>query len=305
MREFIVTLTFIIGLSAIFVPSAGAEGPTDAETLINQKEETLRALQKENALLQEKIKSLENTPAITSEALALKNVQRLQEIARDIKTQRQTMAEFEGFVKWMTLNLSSYSKYLEAGSVAAGFAKILPIPYAGQASLFAKFVSQGALSLNASSVAINKYLGTSQQYIARVEGLDPARPKGGEISDLSRFADGQLMKDMNDVQTKLAATGDLSTSTLSFLESLSHYIGSTDEYWNKTKSLLSRKEIDKKEKSFLSESILNLRNRAGTFNAKLKLFDETARKDVPLIKSLSAYDELIREMESKVAAVKK
>ena len=65
------------------------------------------------------------------------------------------------------------------------------------------------------------------------------------------------------------------------------------------KSFITRSEVDKKEKSFLSENIQNLKNRAGNFNGKLRLFDETARKDAPLIKSLGAYEELIRELEAK------
>ena len=69
-------------------------------------------------------------------------------------------------------------------------------------------------------------------------------------------------------------------------------------------AVLSKYFSDKKEKGFLSESIRNLRNRAGNFNAKLRLFDETARKDGPLIKSVVAYDDLVREMGTRVAARK-
>lgn len=285
-------------LSALLAFSAAAEDVPPCEALLKQKEDALQALARENALLQERVRSLEC--GITGEALAQKNLQRLREIARDTKGQRQAMADFEVYVKWMANNLSGYSKYMEAGSVAAGFAKVLPIPYAGQAGLFTKFASQFALSLNAASVSIARYLNTSQQFVARVDALDPAKPTGsGEIAELSRFADEQLLRDMNDVQAKLVTTGELSASALSFLESLNHYIGSTDAYWNKTKSLLKRGEADKKEKSFISESILGLRNKAGTFNAKLKLFDETARKDAPLIKSLGTYEELIRDVEAK------
>jgi len=269
---------------------------------IKSIEESVQALASENALLRNKLRSLESTPAITGEFLAARNLQRLREIARDIKDQRQTMADFEGFVTWMTGNLSGYAKYVQAGSVAAGFARILPIPYAGQASVLTKFVSQGILSLNATSVSINRYLGTSQQFVARVEALDPAKPtKPAEISELASFADRQLLADMNDLQLKLATTAEISTSALAFLESVNAYVGSTDEYWNKTKSLLSRKEPDKKEKSYLSESISNLRNGAGTFNSRLKTFDERARKDGPLIKSVVVYDELVRELNVKVA----
>lgn len=270
-----------------------------------QPETVIAELARENALLKEKIRQFECTPAIGGEGLTTKSYQRLREIAADVRVQRQTMADFTGFVTWMTANLSGYAKYVEAGSVAAGLARFLPIPYAGQASVLSKFVSQGILSLNAASVAIATYLGTSQQFMTRVEAIDPAKPLNpAEISALARFADGPLLKDMTDVRLKLATTAEVSTSTLSFLESLNHYIGSTDAYWNKTKSVLARKEADKKEKSFLAESIENLKNRAGSFTARLKSFDETAAKDDPLIKTVVAYDELARELDTR-AVVKK
>lgn len=301
----VVILAAAMALAAAFSAAAGAEDAAPAVPRQNGYEEKIEALTNENALLREKLKAIECTPAITCETLAQKNLRTLREISRDAKAQRQAMTDFEGFVKWMTTNLSGYAKYVQAGSVAAGFAKILPIPYAGQASLLTKFVSQGVLSLNAASVSINRYLGTSQQFVARVEALDTTKPANpAEISELARFADGELLRDMTDAQQKLTTTAEISTSALSFLESLNSYLGSTDEYWNKTKSLLSRKEADKKEKSYLSESIQYLRDGAGKFNARLKNFDETARKDGPLIKSVVAYDELVREMGPKTAEAK-
>jgi len=292
-------------LLAAFPASPAFADQAAPETAMQQKEEALQLLTRENALLKERVKTLESTPAITCDALAQKNLQTLRDVARDTRSQRQAMADFEGFVKWMTANLSGYAKYVEAGSVAAGFAKILPIPYAGQASVLTKFVSQGVLSLNAASVAINRYLGTSQQFIDRVEALDTTNPTNpAKISELARFADGELLRDMNDAQQKLTTTAEISTSALSFLESINSYLGSTDEYWNKTKSLLSRKEADKKEKSYLSESIQYLRDGAGKFNARLKSFAETARKDGPLIKAVVAYDDLVREMGTKTAQAK-
>lgn len=276
---------------------AVAEEPVLCETRLMQKEGELQALSRENLVLQEKVRTLE--AGISCELLNQKNLQRLQEIARDIRGQRHSMADFEVYVKWMAGNLSGYTKYMEAGSVAAGFAKILPIPYAGQAGLFTKFASQFALSLNAASVSMARYLHSSQQFVSRVDALDPAKANSAEISSLAKFADEQLLKDMNDVRSKLGTTGELSASALSFLESLNHYMGSTDEYWNKTKAMLKRGDADKKEKSFLSESIQGLRNRAGSFNARLKSFDETAQKDAPLIKSLATYDELLREVDAR------
>lgn len=302
MQRIAILTAALVLMAAFSALPARADSTNDAAPAI-QKEETLQALIRENTDLREKLRALGSTPSITCDLLAQRNLQRLREVARDTKAQRQAMADFEGFVAWMTGNLSGYAKYIQAGSVAAGFARILPIPYAGQASVLTKFVSQGILSLNAASVSINRYLVTSQQFITRVEALPPAMPANpGEISELARFADNQLLKEM---KQKLTTTAEISTSALSFLESVNAYVGSTDEYWNRTKSLLSRKEPDKKEKSYLSESILNLRNGAGSFSAKLKAFDETARKDAPLIKSVVAYDDLVREMSVKVAESKK
>lgn len=282
---------------------AQATANLSPQELLRQKEEELQALKQEHLLLQGKLALLQGTPSLTRDTLAAKNLQRLKEIAADVKAQRQTMTDFETFVSWMSNNLSGYSRYIEAGSVAAGFAKVLPIPYAGQASMFTKFVSQGILSLNAASVSINRYLGTSQAFVARVDKLDAANPNVADVMEAGRFADEQLLKDMTDVQKKLASAGEVSASTLSFLESLNHYVGSTDEYWKKTKSFITRND-DKNEKSFLTDSITSLKTRAAGFNGKLQVFEEKAKKDAPLIKTLGAYGELIRELDGKVVAAK-
>lgn len=305
MKKTVVTMVAALLLAAgAAMPAGAADLPSDQAALLKLKDDELLTLRKELTLLQEKVKLLEGTPSITGDRLAAKNHQRLKDIATDVKAQRQTMAELEGFVKWMTGNLSGYARYIEAGSVAAGFAKVLPIPYAGQASLFTKFVSQGILSMNAASVAINKYLVTSQQFIAKVDAIDQVRPDVKAVAEAGRFADQDLLRDMSDLRTKLSSAADVSSSTLSFLESLNHYVGSTDEYWKRTKSLLSRGGDEKKEKSFLAESITSLKNKAGSFNGRLRTFDDLTQKNVPLIKTLGAYNELIRELDGKMAAAK-
>lgn len=289
-------------LPGIILVSAASAEEDPCKSLLEKKEAVLAEMEKEQAALREQVQVLQSASVITKDELAQRQYRRLVEIGRDVKSQRQSMADFEGHVKWMSGTLSGYAKYVEAGSMAAGFARLLPIPYAGQASVLTKFVSQGLLSLKAASGAISRYLITSQQFVSRVDALDPTKPGAArEIAELGNFADQELLRDMGDARKKLAATAELSASSLSFLESLQSYLGSSDEYWNKTKSLLTRKEADKKEKGFLSESIQNLRNRAGAFNAKLLLFEETAGRSAPLIKSLGAYDELSRELEAKAA----
>ncbi|HEY5975910.1 MAG TPA: hypothetical protein VIU41_14335 [Geobacteraceae bacterium] len=305
MRCITMLAVVLISGGLLAAVSVAATEPLAPELLLKEREESLNRLQQEHFQLQERLKTLECTPVLTTDSLNVKKLQRLQELARDVKSQRQTMADFEGFVKWMSGSLSGYSKYVEAGSVAAGFARVLPIPYAGQAGMFTKFVSHFALSLNAASVSMNKYLGSSQQFVARIDALGPAPVgKWKEITELSRFADDQLLKDMTDTQAKLTTTSELSSSALSFLESIHQYLGSSDEYWAKTKAFLARKEADKAEKSFLTSNIEGLKTRAGNFNAKLKQFDDTVKRSAPQIKSLAAYDELIRELEAKAVQAK-
>lgn len=246
------------------------------------------------------LQALPPQKVLTLEELNQKRFVRLKEVARSVVSQRESMLEFDGYVRWMGGTLSSYSRYVEAGSFAAGFARLLPIPYAGQAGQFSKFVAHFALSLSSTSAAVKQYLGSSQQFIAGVDALGQAgKGKENEMAFLTFYADQQLSKDMFELQGNLSTTSELSFSALSFLVSLQQYLGSTDEYWQKTKSIVSRKEGDKAEKSALAGSIDGLKTRAEEFNKRLKIYDQNVGKALPLIASLVAYDELRQEMESK------
>jgi hypothetical protein len=245
-----------------------------------------------------------NAPAarkvLTLDELNQKRFGRLQEVSRSIGSQRESMVAFEGYVTWMGGTLAGYSRYVEAGSFAANFARLLPIPYSGQAGQLSKFISHFALSLSSTSIAVKQYLASSQQFISRVQALGSGYPgKETEMAALTFYADQQLAKDMLDLQGRLSTTSELSASALSFLVSLQQYLGSTDEYWQKTKALVSRKEAEKNEKGALAGSIDGLRQRAADFNKRLQIYDENVGKTMPQIATLVAYDELRQEIEAK------
>lgn len=262
-------------------------------------EEQLLKLQQEYSILTARVKELEGRRTIPEERLILKKILQLKEIAADAKQQRQSMEEFQGFVSWMNSNLAGYTKYIKASSYAAVVGRMLPIPYAGQASIFTKFAAQFTVALNNASVAINSYLVTSQKFITMVGAIDLSEPVDQKsVMDAATFADRSLLKDMNNAHSKLAAVSDLSSGALSFLESLNHYMSGTDEYWNKAKGLF-RKDIDPKEKSFISESTNSLKNKAGMFNGKLNSFEELTRKQSTQVKSLTVYDDLLSEVAAK------
>jgi len=151
------------------------------------------------------------------------------------------------------------------------------------------------------SAAVKQYLASSQQFIAGVEALGQVGTGGkeSEMAFLTFYADQQLTKDMLDLQVRLSTTSELSASALSFLISMQQYLGSTDEYWQKTKSLVSRKDVDKSEKGALAGSIDGLKARAEEFNKRLKVYDDNVSKTVPQIAALIAYDELRQDIESK------
>lgn len=291
-----VPLLFIAAIAILLAPPAkAAEDPCGPMTAA---EEQLLKLQAENEALTLKIKQLESVASIPLEHLRQKKAERLKEIAADVKLQRQATIDFEGFVKWMSANLAGYNRYIQAGSYAAVAAKMLPIPYAGQASVLTKFTAQFTVALNATSVSISNYLNTSQQFIAMTDGIDLSKPLNDKtVAEAAIFADQKLLKDMNDTQLKLAALSELSGGALSFLESLNHYVSGTDEYWNKMKGVF-KKDIDPKEKSFISENINGLRNQADRFNGRLKSFEELGKKETASVKALAVYDELAAGADS-------
>jgi len=292
----------ILGLHPASSAAEGGAPPPEVslgEDALRRHEEELAALRAEQARLEQRIREMECAPVVSSDELLAKNLRQLQELAANTRLQRQSMADFEKFVTWMSSSLAGYEKYIQAGSVVASVAKVLPIPYAGQASMLTKFVSQGVLSLNAASGSIASYLKTSDRYLALVAAIDPKQPDSDRVSAAVRFADGELLRAMTDVQTNLRTSADISASTLSFLETLDHYVGSSDEYWAQTKAFITRNDTYKKDKSYLAASIEGLKNRTGAFNGRLRLFEDTARKDLPLIKNLVAYDDLAREVDAR------
>jgi hypothetical protein len=196
--------------------------------------------------------------------------------------------------------LAGYSKYVEAGSFAAGFAKYLPVPYAGQAGQLSKFIAHFALSLSETSASVKQFIASASLFTTSVDGLGAsAKGKESEMAALVFLADQKLTREMLDLQTRLETTSGLSASALSFLLGLQQYLGSTDEYWQKTKSLVSRKDADKAEKGALAGSIDGLKSRAEEFNKRLKGYDENVRTIMPVIASLVTYEELRQDIAAK------
>ena len=305
MKKTVMMPAIALLLLASVAARAGAADTLPCGEELKRQQETIAALEAEKAALAERIRAMECLPAISSAELLAKNHRQLRELAKNTRAQRQSMVEFEGFVKWMSGSLSGYERYIQAGSMLAGFARVLPIPYAGQASVLTKFVSQGVLSLNATSASIARYLETSRKFLARVDAIDPVKwPTEAQLADATRFADSDFLREMTDVQERLRSAAEISSSTLSFLEAVRHYAGNSDEYWARTKAFITRADAAKADKGYLTTSIEGLRNRAEGFNGKLRLFEETAKKDIPLVKNLVAYDDLLREMEAKAVARK-
>jgi len=294
-------LSILLTAAALLLPLSlpAADTPLTlppAEQQILLKEEPVKT----ELPLFDTLNSLPARKVITLEELNQKRFSRLQEVARSVGSQRESMVEFDGYVKWMGGTLAGYSRYVEAGSFAANFARLLPIPYAGQAGQLSKFVSHFALSLSGTSLAVKQYLASSQQFIARVQSIGSSYSgKETDMAALTFLADQQLAKDMLDLQNRLATTSELSASALSFLISMQQYLGNTDEYWQKTKAFVSKKESDKGEKGALAGSIDGLRQRAEEFNKRLKVYDENVGKTVPQIATLVAYDELRQDIEAK------
>ena len=62
--------------------------------------------------LNRKLGIFESTRVITAERLRQKKAEQIKELAAAVRTQRQTIADFEGFVSWIASNLAGYNKYI-------------------------------------------------------------------------------------------------------------------------------------------------------------------------------------------------
>ena len=101
----ILTLIASIALVATILSSVARAEQGSAEPATEKPAEAaVLVLAREIALLRDKLKALEGC-SITSGNLAARNCRRLKDVAADIRVQRQGMADFEGYVKWMSLSL--------------------------------------------------------------------------------------------------------------------------------------------------------------------------------------------------------
>lgn len=227
---------------------------------------------------------------LTISVLQQRKLAKFHQAMDDIKAQRAQIGDFERYAAWMNANLASYSRYIQAGSAAATVAKFLPIPYAGQAAFFSKFVAQFTLSLGSTSKALNSYLQISQQLLDQASALDPHAPDPKALADVHAFADGPFLKSMLEAQLQLNTIAEFSTGTQSFLVGLNNYLSTGDEYLHKVKGVF--KKDPQQEKGFLTESTANLKTKSEQFNTRLKNFESQGSRITTIIKSLTVYDEL-------------
>ncbi|SKA17974.1 hypothetical protein SAMN02745119_03003 [Trichlorobacter thiogenes] len=232
---------------------------------------------------------------LTLSLLQQRKLAKFHQAMDDIKGQRALIGDFERYAAWMNTNLASYSRYIQAGSAAATVAKFLPIPYAGQAAFFSKFVAQFTLSLGSTSKSLNSYLQASQQLINQASALDPNQPDPKALADVHAFADGPFLKSMLEAQHQLNSIADLSASAQAFLVGLNNYLSTGDEYLHKVKGVFKKKEDSQQEKSFLTESSGNLKTQTELFNTRLKTFETQGVRITNTIKALAVYDELAGE----------
>ena len=90
--QLMLVTVIIFGVS---VPASSAEN--SCSQLTPTGEQNLK-LQQDNELLTQKIKQLESVKAIPVERLRRKKALRLKEIAAEVRSQRQSTCDFEGFV---------------------------------------------------------------------------------------------------------------------------------------------------------------------------------------------------------------
>ncbi|GEM_PF-5658850 len=296
MRGFL-SIPVIAVLLATVIAKQGVASENGAPSVQIMNEE-FQGILSSNEIVVRLLEQQEAYKKLLVQLLNRKKAARLREIADDLKKQGLSTGDFNAFLSWMNSNLASYNRYIQAGSYAAFVVKFLPVPYAGQASMFTKFVTQFTASVNSAAIAVSNYQKSSLRFLSMVEALD--RSNGNfekQLAEAATFADQTLLKDMNEAEIRLATVADFSAGALAFLESVCQYAENGDEYWSKTREILG-KDTGRKEKSLISSHLESLKSHAAAFNKKTGAFGELAKKEAFSIKSLAVYDELANEIIS-------
>ena len=188
--------------------------------------------------------------------------------------QRAQVAEMERYASWMRTTIVSYNKYIQAGSTAAAVSRFLPIPYAGQAALFSKLLAQFSANLTSTSLALNRYGTTAQELQSKISKLPTNHSESRDLQLLSvyNYTDQSFLPAMDQTQQELNRIAELSTSTLAFLQSLHHYLSSGDEYMQKVKGAVFKKDSQRNEMSMLTENVKHLTDQTAIFSKRLETF---------------------------------
>ncbi len=242
-----------------------------------------------------KLQQCEARPCLSRGVLQQRKLAKFHQAMDTVRTQRALIADFERYAAWMNNNLAAYNRYIQAGSAAAAVTKFLPIPYAGQAALFSKFMAQFSQSLGSTSKALDLYLKTSQQIITQASQLDGTNPDPKALAELHATAEGTLLTSMGEASRQLKGIAELSSGAQAFLVGLNSYLTTGDEYLNKVKGVF-KKEPAHHDKGFLTESTSALKSQTEQFNTKLKNFELLGVTISTTIKSLGVYDELAAEL---------
>lgn len=242
-----------------------------------------------------KLQQCEERPCLTRSVLQQRKLAKFHQALEAIKAQRALIADFERYAAWMNNNLAAYNRYIQAGSAAAAVTKFLPIPYAGQAALFSKFVAQFSQSLGTTSKALDLYLKNSQQIIEQASRLDGTKPDPKALAELHAAAETGLVKSMEEANRQLKGIAELSSGAQAFLVGLNSYLATGDEYLNKVKGVF-KKESSHHDRNFLTESTSALKSQTELFNTRLKNFEALGTTINTTIKSLGVYDELAAEL---------
>lgn len=238
-------------------------------------------------------------PSIAQEQLEQKTAQFAAQISANLKEQKSGFAEFENFLRWMSGSLTGYEKALHTSAQIAAVTKFLPIPYAGQASGFAKFAANFTLQLSNAGGALQKMQDAAQKY-QKLLGEYEANPTSANLSNCIKFADETLVPTIHDTAEKLEKIGQMSASMLGFLGAIDGYLQNADEMLGRAKSLLGG-DVTADRAQMQQKSGL-LRSKLDIFDKRCKALQELAKKESQLAKNAQFLIQLSSQLSPTMAA---
>lgn len=215
------------------------------------------------------------TKSVTVAELARYSYDDLALTAAALRDDGRTVDDFGGFITAMKASVADYADMIKASAYLSNVVRVLPIPYAGEASTATKLASNTLLHLGNAAAALDRYKKSSAAFLYDFDRLDRATATPEQIARLAAFADDTVMNDARDLQTAMGRIASATAGMATAAQTVSRAMETTGDYLDQAKNLVGM-QPSPKEKARAAADRDSFKARLIQLNQKIAALENSA-----------------------------